>query len=561
LSQSCASNTVEVWEPKKKGEPCMSCPEAHSQSSFSLLSYTFLILLVLSGCGGGGGDDASDTIAQAIQTTIGEMNPGSAAEIPFGDSTSAQISFSDLTGHERFIVAFYSLSSSSGSFEATLEGDLNAPTSLDTSSAPDARSDQTVDPSEETTARFHEFLRVEEKDMPPTSREDQRENSDSLLLNMQTTNSLTVGDERTVKVLNSLSSVNSYTTITAQVRYVTPHFIVLRDEDAENVLTDEDLRILVNPLEQEIENQYATFGTVSDIDENEKVFMVFSPVLNGLGGNGGIVTGYFFGGDLSSGVSSSNHGEYIYCHVPDPSGHWGVSIPKGFYMSNTGPHCMPHELQHAINYNMKSGSTDPGWANEGQSHLAEDIYSNFEEVSTENPSRVDLCLGSTLASFTGGTNLSQRGCSYLFFRYLYEQADQGRFPDVANGKALIYALHANNLTGINSIEAETGESIETLASDFFVALYLSNTGLSDNSKYNFTGINLRSSQSDNRGTILSGPSVSSVHSLPMSSNVSSMSSNYFLFTGTDLMEASNLVSLSGSATMAPGAHLIRIQDQ
>ncbi len=512
------------------------------------------------GCGGGGVSEQPTIAAQGIQTTIGELNIGSAAEVSFGSDHSAQVSFSDLTGNERFIIAFYSLSRTSGSFSASLQNSFVPEPSEEDGGVDEDRTikglqDRSSSPYEKTE-EFHEMLRRVERNLEPPS---EFERSRHLGIGSELESSLSVGDTKSVKVLNSLSSTESYTSVMTQVVYITDHFIVLRDNNASSLISNREIEDLIDPLESNVEAEHAAFGDVSDVDGNGKMYIVFSPVLNGLGGSGGIVTGYFFGGDLTS-AASSNMGEYIYCHVPDPSGIWGVPIPRSFYISNTGPHCMPHEIQHAINYHMKNGATDPGWANEGQSHLAEDLYNDFESVSMENPSRVNLCLGSQLASFTGGTNLAQRGCSYLWYRYLYEQADHGRFAGIASGKDLIRKLHENNRTGLDSIEEVSGETIDSIASDFFVALYLSNTGLSTDRRYNFSGINLRSSQDDNRGTTLSGPAVSTLSQVPSSQSIAAMSANYSLITADTLFENEESITLMGTASMVPGAHLIRVQD-
>ncbi len=513
----------------------------------------FLPFLILA-CGGGGGGGGGVS-AQAVGTTIGEMNVGSVAEIPFGSGETAEVSFTDLTGQEQFVVSFYSLSNTAGGSHTT---SLESALSLQGLSSGNLQDFSLThhEPffEEDPTSQFHKLLREAEVSLPPPSEVDSVSRSITTV-----TRDITVGDDYSVKVLNSLTSTTDYTTITAEVRYLTSHFIALRDTDASGVLSDSQIRQLMDDMEAVADEEYADFGDLSDTDNNDKVFVVFSPVLNGLGGSSGIVTGYFFGGDQTN-IASSNHGEYLYCHVPDPSATWGVAISTSFYMSNTGPLCMPHELQHAINYHMKGGSTDPGWSNEGQSHLAEDIYNDFETVTLENPSRVDLCLGSSLASFIGGTGLAQRGCSYLFYRYLYEQADLGRFSGVSSGKTLIRSLHESAETGLASIEEVTGEEAESIAADFFVAVYLSGLGLSSESRYGFSGIDLRGAQDDNRGTVLDGPTVTNISSFPTSSSVSSMSSNYFLVTGADLLSSGSQLTLSGSDSMSPGAYLIRIED-
>jgi len=484
------------------------------------------------------------------------MNPGSVADIPFGSAGSADITFSNLTGREQFVVAFQSHTVTPGTYSTGISGSESELGTLRSSlvNPPQISEGPSENPMEATEA-FHELLRSEEADIPFAQ-------SRNMKLSMSAggsslRESISTGESLTVRVLNSLSSTSSTTTIACDVRVVTAHFIACRDTDAAGVLSDGNMQTLMNNFEAQASAEYATFGSVSDIDQNGKVVVVFSPVLNGLGGSGGVVTGYFYAGDLYSG----NNGEYIFCHVPDDSGQFGVAIPTDFYMSNTGPNCMPHELQHAINYNMRvfenETTSEAGAFNEGDSHLAEQLFGN----NNENPSRVSLYFGTNLASFSGGTSLAQRGGSYLFMRYLYEQADHGRFSGIANGHALFSSILNRSTTGLDAVADATGEDINTLLSDFFTALYLSNTGLSSDSRYNFTGINLRSTQDDNRGTVLDGPTVSSASSLPVSGSMLATSANYTLITGAQIQANGNSLSLSASSSSEPAASLIRIEDR
>jgi hypothetical protein len=538
-----------------------------------ILKKMLLILLLtpwaMINCGGNGSAPVENISSQGINTTLGNLTVGSVAKIPFGSGGTSAITFQDLAGKEQFMLAFYSLSETVGNFNVMLDGseslsDPGIHAHLIQENNMDAVNKSSDSPLE-ATSNFHEYLRKFESTLSNLPKPENTSLKSSMT---QTTlrENFSVGDQVTLKVLSSLNSTDAYTTITAEIRYITPHFVVYRDVQASNVLSDADIQSLIDPFEANVENEYATFGKISDIDQDGKLRIVFSPVLNGIGGTAGIVTGFFFAGDLyPNNFAASNGGEYIYCHVPDENGTWGVAIPKVFYMSNTGPLCFPHELQHAINFNMKvfnhNGSPDPGPFNEGQSHFAEDLYNNFQNVSQENPSRVNLCFASELASFISGTSLGQRGCAYLFYRYLFEQADGGRFSSVANGKELMHKIHDTDLTGFASIEDVTGVKITSIASDFFIALYLSNTGLSNNSQYNFTGINLRSPQADNRGTILSGPHISEVNRFPASSSVTAMSSDYLLLNGESLMQSGSTLKLSPDFTMIPGATLIRIEDK
>jgi len=238
-------------------------------------------------------------------------------------------------------------------------------------------------------------------------------------------------------------------------------------------------------------------------------------------------------------------------------------VPKTFYLSNTGPLCFPHELQHAINYNMKvfqnKGGAEPSPYNEGQSHFAEDVYSDFAEASPENPSRVNLYFTSGMPSFMEGISLSHRGGAYLFYRYLYEQADVGRFPGVASGAEFMRRIHDTDKIGFESVEEVTGVPIASIFSDFFSSLPLSNTGLTQEPRYNFRGLNLRRPQNDNRNTILAGPPISQ-GTLPRTLSIPAASAQYILIQGNALQAAGNTLNLIADPAGSPVATLIRIED-
>jgi hypothetical protein len=537
-------------------------PRSASRSPIKIFFPALAFLFLLSSCGSGaGGDPNASLSSQSIQTTIGDLKVGSVVSVPL-TTGSTSISFSQLTGREQFILSMSSASKTTGTFNAQVGGSVSEASlsrnfSLGKSLLPPPGGG--TDASEDTTARFHDYLNQVEQSIPSSTQTERR-----ALAGSTDRQNLSVGDTTTLKVLNSLTSTDNFTTVTVEVKMITPHFIVYKDVQADE-LSDSDIQSLIGPFENKVDEEYATFGSVSDIDQNGKVGIVFSPVLNQMGGSGGIVTGFFFAGDVNPGVfPASNGGEFIYCHVPDESGRWGVPVSKSFYLSNTGPLCFPHELQHAINYNMKvfehKGNAEPSPFNEGQSHFAEDIYSDFSQAGPENPSRVGIYFNSGMPSFIEGISLADRGGAYLFYRYLYEQADLGRYPGVTNGADLMRRIHDTDKSGFDSIEDVTGVTLASIFSDFFSALPLSNTPFSTDARFNFKGINLRSPQNDNRNTVLSGPPVS-VAKLPVNLSVPAASSQYLLVQGSALQRNGNSLNLNSDLAGNPVATLIRIEDQ
>ncbi len=503
------------------------------------------------GCGGG------DTVsAQTVGTSVGSLTVGDVANVSFGSASTAEVTFTSLAGGEEFVVAFYSLSSTSGStFTGTLSDTGLIPGDSDSSTDPQIHShDISSGVPEDLTGEFHEVLRNREQSISPSQIAQAR----SLNLAAAPAQAPQVGAQATFSVLNSLNG-SSCTSVTANVIHTTSHFVLYRDVSANGYLSDADIIALGNAMETYYKTMTDTFGNFSDVDATGKFNYLFTPVVNSLGGSSGIVTGFWYAVDLYPGLTCSNGTDIAYISIPDPTGTFGVAISQAFYKSNFWA-TIPHELQHDINYNEKvfvygGSSSDPGWMNEGLSHNAEQII-NFNTISSlytynpENPSRVDLGLATNpVASFTGGTSLSQRGMSYLYLQYLAEQY----------GSSVFHAMINTSVTGLDAIEDATGVASSSSVADFFSAVYLSNLGLNSSSRYNFSAIDLRATQDDNRGTVLDGPLVTNLASLPRSASISSMSSAYYQISGSTIRANGNRLTFSGTSGMSPGVSIIRTE--
>ena len=380
----------------------------------------------------------------------------------------------------------------------------------------------------ETTEDFHESLRNLEADL-----------EGPLPTKPRFLRAATTGSARTFNVLNNISSGSSYNTVSATLRYSGEFMDAYIDTRDDSVLTDDELAALLAPFEAVIAKERNLFGHESDVNGDGKFAILFSHEVNALGASGGgIITGYFYGVDLysSSSYPASNQMEVIYASIPDPSGSYGYPISKSFALSNILPSVFPHEFQHMISYNqhvfVNGGSAEVSFLNEGLSHLAEDMYSidsngYMAQTGIENPARVSYYLNAIdKTCFVCGSSLSQRGGSYLFLRYLYEQAEIGNLTAVSTGAELIGRLLDTDKTGLENILSSATDSTDMSAYKFLLgrfalAVYFSDTGMTDDSRYGFTGISLRGSQNDNRGTVLDGPKVLEADTVAVSGNVSS----------------------------------------
>lgn len=381
--------------------------------------------------------------------------------------------------------------------------------------------------------------------------------------------------ERTFKVLNSFNSTTSYETVTADLIYEGSNFLFYLDERDVGSITDAHIAELAEMFEELVPVERELLdGQESDVNGDGKFVVLFTRVVNELGGNsGGIVTGFFYAADLFDQYEVSNEMEIFYTLVPDGSGELGTAISEDFLMSNIYQGVLPHEYQHMINFNMhyniNGGSTESSWLNEASSHLIEDLVhrdaDNYMSASgPENPSRVEVYLEQVESTcFTCGTSLGQRGGSYLFLRYLYEQAELGNLVGVVSGADLLGRLGNTSLTGFdNLIQAAFGASgtdddLLDAIGLFGLAVYLSNTDLTTDDRLGFNGINLRTTQNDNRETVLNGPSIQTASSLPFTDTLSGTSLGYIGVTGALVDENGGSISLTVSDGALFGGYVIQ----
>jgi hypothetical protein len=155
--------------------------------------------------------------------------------------------------------------------------------------------------------------------------------------------------------------------------------------------------------------------------------------------------------------------------------------------------------------------------------------------------------------------VAQRGGAYLFFRYLYEQAELGRFPEAADGSVLLAALLQGPGKGIANIEAATGWSYRNLLLDFYATLQLSQGGVTDDPRYNFQGISLVGSQNDNRGTVLKGLQGQDLSKIPFQGQIRSTAGLFLEVDGNRLVDAGQGLSFSAPPSMIAGGIVIRLQ--
>jgi len=299
----------------------------------------------------------------------------------------------------------------------------------------------------------------------------------------------------------SVLDPNNFETVTATLRYDGTHTLVYSDlNQPTGSFTQSDYEAFGARFNSEIyptDTQF--FGQPTDIDNNEKIIILFTPRVNALTPLGvpWYISGFVLINDLSPGVfpaGTSNGGEIFYSMVPDPNGEYGKAFPKSL-VTDVVPGTLAHEFEHMISngyrYVVLGGGTNPlyiqqTWLEEGMAHMAEDLNG----MDTQNILRSNKYLsGPRSTSLLGNAELrpyhidtiEQRGGIFLFLRYLGDQFGEEIFKTIVQSRAV----------GIASIENVTRTDFYASIGDFLATLYLSGREITDDPTYRYTSLDLQ----------------------------------------------------------------------
>ncbi|MCU0619541.1 MAG: IPT/TIG domain-containing protein, partial [Gemmatimonadaceae bacterium] len=134
----------------------------------------------------------------------------------------------------------------------------------------------------------------------------------------------TLGSTRAFQVLNSLTaSPSTYSTVTARLVYAGANILVWLDQTAPTPtgVSDQTYVTLGRQFDEDLFPIDArTFGQPTDIDQNGRVHVLFTPVVNRLTADrttcGSYIAGFFNGIDLVASSTRGNRGEIFYGSVP-----------------------------------------------------------------------------------------------------------------------------------------------------------------------------------------------------------------------------------------------------
>ena len=498
------------------------------------------LMLVAVGCGGASGADsdiASDDGDNSGGTTVSALSQ-SPAELGVGDlmifdmnAAGVDVSFAGVAAGSKFILAAGSGNSTGASSSIQLASASIAAEIADIpfkGMAADEVENAVIDedavygPNEMMSA----WLRASEEGLGDIETPAIPAASGKFMASAS--KAMGLGGSEVFRVLASLSNVQNTVDVTGTVKCVGSQVVFYLDNSVgPDKISDAEIEDLCMTFDAEASDEMALLGSASDVDGDGKLHVLMTKQINKLGAlGGGVITGYFYAGDLyerSESNPASNHREIIYTLVPDEAGEYGIQILNAFAMNNLLPAVLPHELQHAISYNqhvlVSGGQPEDNWLNEGISHLMEDVMGHNQE----NPSRYALYIASpsTYGIVTQSSpNLMERGGSYLFLRFLYEQA--------ADGSAFLRNLVQSEQRGVENLEAafagpQDMDEFPEFMRRWVAALAMTDRGISSDPRFTYLprvqnastgswqGVCLSCAAEDGRGTILTGVNLNTYH--------------------------------------------------
>jgi hypothetical protein len=306
-----------------------------------------------------------------------------------------------------------------------------------------------------------------------------------------------LGDTRSFWVVNDIDAINqgiftdeTFDRVTATLEFIGGHTLLYMDNNAPVPgLTASDIQAIGTAYDRSLyDADVDFFGEPTDVDGNDKVVVLLSPVVNGLTDRDaeGVVIGFFFGLDLfppnAAGCPEcrfSNGSEILYGLVPDENGIHSDPRTKERVLELL-PGVMAHETQHMISFRYKVFESplpalETLWLSEGMAHAAEEKGGDIVDLAGDGPLADDLYEANfgralryllapdsaSLTSVEGSGTLGERGAGWLFLRWIADQYGDFIFRDLTQSP--------NN--GVSNIEGRTGESFFRLFADWAVALY------------------------------------------------------------------------------------------
>jgi hypothetical protein len=400
-----------------------------------------------------------------------------------------------------------------------------------------------------------------------------------------------VGTIRTFHVRSTFSVNNpTWKAVNARLRYAGANVLLYIDTLApSDGFSDAQVQQFASYFDQTLYPiDTAAFGQPSDVDQNGRVIMLMSPVVNAdtpaqQCQTQGYVLGFFDPVDFDGPAdTNSNQGEIFYSIVPDSLGTVSCAHKVSDVMF-AAPSTFLHELQHLIDFSqhvvLRGGNPQPGWLDEGLSIAAEELGSLYYENRCPPPA----CRTSPDQLFPDSSQSFIQGFLYDSYQYalnpdtasltLHSDADNGfawrggdwalvRWLGDQFGNSVFRKMEQTSSTGVASIEAATGQSFPAMFADFGLAIYTDSLpGLPRNTAApadRFTTRNLE--QLWARLFATSGPATDIPLSMPLQlTAITSDTTPAHLYPGTSAYYRLDTPPSTAAVTLlfsAPGAHAL-----
>ncbi|MBP7634629.1 carboxypeptidase regulatory-like domain-containing protein [Candidatus Ozemobacteraceae bacterium] len=270
-----------------------------------------------------------------------------------------------------------------------------------------------------------------------------------------------VGDTHTFKVY----STSGYQERSARLAVIGTKCKVFIDQnEAGGYSPAEVTDAMMTEFANEFDSQIWSFindnyGSPSNLADDDKVTILFTPIVNSIG-----AAGFFDPTNLMTGDSHSNNRDMFNMWIYAPKDGYTLD-----WWKEATRLTLVHEFQHLVNtwtHMQKHIDEEAVWLNEGLSVGAEVRYSNARDdrfdAYSERPELVPL------TEWPYDATVANYGCVGLFAHHVYE-----RF-----GGAAIRSMVQSTSSGTANVEAHSGgTSFDQLFREWGVAMYRNNKGL------------------------------------------------------------------------------------
>jgi len=311
-----------------------------------------------------------------------------------------------------------------------------------------------------------------------------------------------VGDLRSF----TLHDDRQWLTIEAEAIGVSERVVLWEDQTTPSELevNYERIDLILQNLEEiVIPREEQLFGAISDVDGDGKIAVLISYTVNMIG-----VAAYVTWCDINAaeGCTAGNNSEVVYLSIPEPEGR----LSSANAITETVAHELSHLIyayhKHVLNGTMLREG-EGIYVTEGLAALAQDLtgYNNGnqyvwgaafdlaefyedENFCTQGISVNDMFGDGSFYSTDRDGVL--RGGSYLFLRYLFEQA--GGMEVLADGSlvdrggiAWLRSIYSTPALGAAAIEETMGRDYWDLVFDWYTAILVSGRNLNNDKAFNF----------------------------------------------------------------------------